>query len=151
MNGYFGQDPLPEAYYNWNSWADPLASKIAFSSKVAIHRAITLEITERLTIEAAKAEELLPADSELMKAVFDFGNAWLESSHSLTLHDPLTAISVFYPEVCQFERGFVEVETEQEATMGGTSFISANDGNVEVSREVDADRFYQILSSTLNG
>lgn len=43
MNGYFGREQLPEAYYNWNSWADPLASKIVFSSNVAIHRAITLE------------------------------------------------------------------------------------------------------------
>lgn len=32
MNGYFGKEPLPEPYYNWNSWADPLASNIVFSS-----------------------------------------------------------------------------------------------------------------------
>lgn len=35
MNGYFGEAPLPEPYYNWNSWADPLASKIVFASDVA--------------------------------------------------------------------------------------------------------------------
>nr|WP_145163664.1 nucleoside hydrolase [Paenibacillus terrae] len=150
MNGYFGQEELPEAYYNWNSWADPLASKIVFASKVAINRAITLEITDRLTIEAAKAEELLFADSELMKAVFDFGNAWLESSNKLTLHDPLAAVCIFHPDVCQFEKGYVQVETNEETFMGATSFRAAQDGNVEISREVDAERFYQILSSRLN-
>lgn len=150
MNGYFGQEELPEAYYNWNSWADPLASKIVFASKVAINRAITLDITDRLTIEAAKAEELLFADSELMKAVFDFGNAWLESSNKLTLHDPLAAVCIFHPDVCQFEKGYVQVETNEETFMGGTSFRAAQDGNVEISREVDAERFYQILSSRLN-
>lgn len=150
MNGYFGVEELPEAYYNWNSWADPLASKIVFASKVAINRAITLEITDKLTIGAAKAEELLPADSELMKAVFDFGNAWLESSNKLTLHDPLAAVCIFHPDVCQFEKGFVRVETNVERFMGGTSFRAAQGGNVEISREVDAERFYQILSSTLN-
>lgn len=71
MNGYFGRDELPEAYYNWNSWADPLASKIVFASKVAMNRAITLEVTDRLTIEAEKAGELLLSDSDLMNAVFD--------------------------------------------------------------------------------
>lgn len=92
MAGYLGREELPEAYYNWNSWADPLASQIVFSSKLAINRAITLEITDRLTIEAAKAGELLPADSDFIQAVFfDFGNAWLESSNKLTLHDPLAA------------------------------------------------------------
>lgn len=30
-DGDFGNEPLPEPYYNWNSWADPLASKIAFA------------------------------------------------------------------------------------------------------------------------
>ncbi|OZB92300.1 nucleoside hydrolase [Paenibacillus sp. XY044] len=150
MNGYFGREELPEAYYNWNSWADPLASKIVFASKVAINRAITLEITDRLTIEAAKAEELLFADSGLMKAVFDFGNAWLESSNKLTLHDPLAAVCIFHPDVCQFEKGYVQVETNEETLMGGTSFRAAKEGNVEISREVDAERFYQILSSTLN-
>ena len=34
MNGYFGEDALPDPYYNWNSWADPMASKIVFSSLV---------------------------------------------------------------------------------------------------------------------
>lgn len=150
MNGYFGVEELPEAYYNWNSWADPLASKIVFASTVAINRAITLEITDRLTIGAAKAGELLPANSDLMKAVFDFGNAWLESSNTLTLHDPLAAVCIFHPDVCQFEKGFVRVETNEERFMGGTSFRAAQDGNVDISREVDAERFYQILSSTLN-
>lgn len=32
MNGYFGQERLPEPLYNWNSWADPMASKIVFAS-----------------------------------------------------------------------------------------------------------------------
>ncbi|MGF6355067.1 purine nucleosidase [Paenibacillus sp. 4624] len=149
MNGYFGHEELPEAYYNWNSWADPLASQIVFASNIAAHRAITLEITDRLTIEASRAGELFLANSELMKAVFDFGNSWLKSSNKLTLHDPLAAVSIFYPEVCQFEKGFVHVETQKETLMGGTSFRAAPNGNVEISREVDRERFYQILSGTL--
>lgn len=55
MNGYFGTDPLPEPYYNWNSWADPLASKIVFASSAAVHRAIPLEVTDMLTIEPERS------------------------------------------------------------------------------------------------
>lgn len=91
MNGYFGAEPLPDPYYNWNAWADPLAAKIAFAARPAVFRAVPLEITDRLTIEARQAEVLLRADSDLMRAVFSFGNAWLESSEKLTLHDPLAA------------------------------------------------------------
>lgn len=149
MNGYFDEAPLPEPYYNWNSWADPLASKIVFSSQAAVHRAIPLEVTDKLTIEAKQAALLFNSDTDLMKSVFSFGNAWLESSEKLTLHDPLAAVSVFHPEICQFERGIVQVETRLESNMGGTSFIPSQKGNVEIARTVDREKFYRILSAAL--
>lgn len=34
MNGYFGKERLPDPSYNWNAWADPLASKEVFSVSV---------------------------------------------------------------------------------------------------------------------
>lgn len=150
MNGYFGKEKLPDPYWNWNSWADPLASKIVFATPIATHKVVPLEVTDMLTIEAKQASELLKADSKLMKAVFDFGNAWLESSNKLTLHDPLVAVSVFYPNICHFERGFVNVETEKTEDMGGTHFIANVNGNVEIATNVDKERFYNILSSALN-
>lgn len=151
MNGYFGEKPLAEPYYNWNAWADPLASKIVFATNIATHRTVPLEVTDSLTIEAEQAEILFPADSDLMKAVFSFGNAWLESSDKLTLHDPLAAVCVFHPDICHFERGSVQVETEQENNMGGTTFFSAANGNAEIAKSVDRERFYRILSNTLCG
>ena len=150
MNGYFGEEKLPDPYWNWNSWADPLASKIVFAALISIHRAVPLEVTDMLTIEAERASKLLRADSRMMKAVFDFGNAWLESSNKLTLHDPLVAVSVFYPDICQFEQGFVTVETEKTEDMGGTHFITNANGNIEIATSVEKDRFYCILSSVLN-
>lgn len=151
MNGYFDEAPLPEPYYNWNSWADPLASKIVFASDVTVHRAIPLEVTDTLTIEAKQAEVLLNTDNDLMKAIFSFGNAWLESSDKLTLHDPLVAVCVFHPDICCFERGNVLVETELENNMGATSFIPSPKGNVEIARMVNREKFYRILSATLSG
>lgn len=144
MNGYFGQERLPEPLYNWNSWADPMASKIVFASAPAFHRAVPLEVTDTLTIEAEQAEVLFPADSPLLQAVYAFGNAWLESSSKLTLHDPLAAVSVFHPDICQFERGFVQVETERESDMGGTAFTPSPQGTVEIARSVDRERFYRV-------
>lgn len=110
-----------------------------------------LEVTDTLTIEAEQAEVLFPADSPLLQAVYAFGNAWLESSSKLTLHDPLAAVSVFHPDICQFERGFVQVETERESDMGGTAFTPSPQGTVEIARSVDQERFYRIVSATLRG
>lgn len=149
MNGYFGKEALPKPWYNWNAWADPLASQMVFAARVAVHRAVPLEVTGTLTVEAKKARALFRADSNLMKAVWDFGNAWLESSGQLTLHDPLAAVSVFYPDICRFERGNVRVETQKKDHMGGTTFLGDENGNVEIARTVDGERFYCILSVAL--
>lgn len=151
MNGYFGAEKLPDPMYNWNAWADPLASKWAFGANAACHRALPLEVTQQLTIDAKNAQAMLPANSDLMRAVYDFGNAWLESANQLTLHDPLAAMCVFHPEICEFERGFVSVETEGVENMGATTFTPDAQGNVEIARAVNKERFYQILASVLSG
>lgn len=151
MNGYFGEEKLPHPMYNWNAWADPLASKMVFGADIACQRMLPLEITQQLTIDAKNAQAMLPASSGLMRAVYDFGNAWLESSNQLTLHDPLAAMCVFHPEICQFERGFVSVETEDVENMAATTFTPDAQGNVEIARTVDKDRFYQLLASALSG
>lgn len=149
MNGYFGAEPLPDPYYNWNSWADPLASKEVFSLGTATHRAVPLEVTDQLTIPADRAHRLLPAHDPLADAVRDFGGPWLESTGKLTLHDPLAAVSVFHPDICTFERGWVSVETDHAPHMGGTAFTPSPAGNVEIARSVDRERFYHILGEVL--
>jgi len=151
MNGYFGAAPLPELWYNWNAWADPLAAKIVYDTPVPCHRTLPLEITEQLTIPAVEAEALLPADSDLMRAVYDFGSPWLQSAGVLTLHDPLAAVSVFHQDVCRFTRGRVTVETENTARMAATIFSPDDAAFAEVAAAVDRDRFYRILADTLNG
>lgn len=127
MNGYFGEAPLPELWYNWNAWADPLAARLVF-----------------------EAQALLPPNSPLMRAVYDFGGAWLESAEKLTLHDPLAAAAVFHPELLRFARGFVRVETARRDRMAETAFTPDAGGNVEIARSVDKKNFYALLSSTLN-
>lgn len=150
MNGYFGAERLADPYVNWNSWADPLASSIVFSARVPVHRVMPLEVTDTLTISPERKDELFDTGSELAKAVLAFGNAWLERSESLTLHDPLAAVAVFHPDICRFERGDVRVETEREDDMGGTTFTPCGNGSVEIARSVDRNLFYRILSATLH-
>ena len=115
------------------------------------HRVIPLEVTGSLIIEPKAAESIFIGDTDLMKAVFDFGHNWLESSGKLTLHDPLAAASVFYPDICRFERGFVTVETNEGSKMGLTRFLPNENGNVEIARSVEKERFYRILSANIKG
>ena len=74
-----------------------------------------------------------------MKALFSFGSAWLEKSEKLTFHDPLAAVCVFHPDICRFERGDVQVETQLKSNMGATSFIPTQGGNAEIAKSVDRE------------
>lgn len=151
MNGYFGKAKLPDPMYNWNAWADPLATKLLVEADIPQQRMVPLEVTEMLTIDAKCAKVFLPDQTTLMRCVYDFGNAWLESSNQLTLHDPLAAVCIFHPEVCTYERGFISVETEDVSDMAATRFTPSANGNVEIARTVDKGLFYHILSSALSG
>ena len=102
-----------------------------------------------LTLRAEQVGRILRADSLLLEAVLDFGNAWLQSAGKLTLHDPLAAACIFYPDLCNYEKGFVQVETEQESRMGGTVFTPSADGNVEIAKDVNIERFYRVLCAAL--
>lgn len=152
MNGYFGADKLPKPWYNWNAWADPMASAHVFAARTPINRAVPLEVTERLTLPAEKAHSLLAAKGargDMLRAVLDFGGEWLNASGKLTLHDPLAAVMALHPEVCSYERGYVSVETDSVDDMGKTRFVPDARGNAEIVRDADADMFFDILRQAL--
>lgn len=151
MNGYFGQESLPDSTWNWNSWADPRASQISFQARVKEFKVFPLEVTETLSIPAAAAETWLPANDDLMRAVYAFGGAWLTSSRLLTLHDPLAAVSLFYPNLCRYVQGSVSVERHNPQQMGATTLTEQPDGNLAVATDVEKEIFYQILAGTLVG
>ena len=77
----------------------------------------------------------------------NFGRSWLQSAGSLTLHDPLAAVSVFHPDLCSFRRGFVEVETKEKSRIASTAFRPDPAGYAEIADHADRNRFYQILSA----
>ena len=149
MNGYFGAQPLPEPWYNWNAWADPLATRIVMDSRVPVHRVFPLELTETLTLPAERAGALFAGKRFLLQALLDFGGAWLGSGGGLTLHDPLAAVAALYPDLCAYQRGDVSVETEDPERMGATTFAPNHEGRLQIARAVDRERFYRILFGTL--
>jgi inosine-uridine nucleoside N-ribohydrolase len=80
----------------------------------------------------------------LLKPVLDFAEVWFQRRSSITFHDPLAATVLFDEEICQFERGLVEVELTSDRLAGLTYWTpQAASRPHEVALKVDADRFFE--------
>ncbi|MGC9397826.1 MAG: nucleoside hydrolase [Anaerolineae bacterium] len=149
MGGVFGDgDPRhPERGAEWNAMLDPHATAIVFRAPVAVHRAVGLNVTLQVKMDADEVRRRF--DAPLLRPVRDFAEVWFEERDEIVFHDPLAAVTIFDEEVCGFTRGRVAVDLE--AQPGRTGFTPEKDGPHEVATTVDAARFFQDYFEVVEG
>lgn len=130
--------PLDAA--NFNAWCDPHAAAIVYNAKVPVHLSIGIDVTMNLTMQKEEVERLF--NTKLLKAVVDFGMPWLDNN-IMTFHDPLAGACIFEPQICQYKKGFISVDTKNEYRLGSTDFCENEAGNCEVAASVDSKRFFE--------
>jgi inosine-uridine nucleoside N-ribohydrolase len=125
----------------WNALLDPHATAIVYRRAAKMHRSLGLDVACQVVMEAGAVRERFHAP--LLKPVLDFAEVWLQRRSSITFHDPLAAAVLFDEEICQFERGLVEVELASDRLAGLTYWTpQASAGPHEVALKVDAGRFF---------
>jgi len=135
MAGRYYGPALPE----WNVWCDPHAAAIVFESFKEV-RAVDLDVTLKTTRPAQEIWNIFqPAGPTLTRAIEIFIRK--QKHERICLHDPLAAACLLDPQILQFERGTVQVETVGLAAEGVTVFRPAADGPHLVAKEVDLARF----------
>jgi purine nucleosidase len=143
MAGAFGSRGGRDS--EWNSACDPLATSIAFAVEGVEHRHIPLDVTLQCSISAADVRETFKG--ELLSAVLEMAEVWFENREHIVLHDPLAAMTIFRPDLCEYRRGRVSVEP----TTGKTSFVQDETGPDEVALDVDAAAAVQEFLSISTG
>jgi inosine-uridine nucleoside N-ribohydrolase len=127
----------------WNAALDPHAADIVYRAPVPLHRSIGLDVTARVQMDAQQVRERFQAP--LLRPVLDFAEVWFSGNAThTTFHDPLAATTIFNDDICVFERGTVDIETDSKRLRGFTHFIPDHaSGKHEIAVEVDADRFFK--------
>jgi purine nucleosidase len=110
----------------WNAILDPHASAIVYNRAPAYHRSIGLDVTCQVQMLASEVRQRFM--HPLLRPVLDFAEVWFQHASTITFHDPLAATTLFNDEICQFERGNVEIELAS-SRLAGLTYWSPQPGS----------------------
>ncbi|MDF2963711.1 MAG: ribonucleoside hydrolase RihC [Paenibacillus sp.] len=149
MSGVFSEEleagmDMPMA--NWNSWLDPHACAIVYNTNVPAIRTFGLNVTTKLVLKRNEKVDLFC--SGIMRAVEDFGSPWLERN-DMTFHDPLAGACLFEAQLCEYQRGYIEVDFKNEKRLGMMSFHKNDEANCEIATAVNRNTFFEHYSSVV--
>ncbi|MBG0787714.1 MAG: nucleoside hydrolase [Anaerolineaceae bacterium] len=142
MCGVFTDMPDNPWKAEWNALLDPHATEMVYNAPVKIHRSIGLDVTRqvRMSAQEVKARFTHP----VFAPVVDFAEVWFREQEYMIFHDPLAAVSIFDPDVCQFTRGQVTVNSDAAAGLLGETLFDPEAGEKphEVALQVAPERFF---------
>ena len=137
----------------WNIYVDPHAASIVYGggaqSRPPRHVSYGLDVTLRCSMPAEQCRQRFTA--KVLQPVRDFAEVWFTHRPQIVFHDPLAAVSLFEPDLCQYKQGLVEVSTTP-PTSGVTVFSEPKDENTRphtVAGDVAAERFFNRYFGTV--
>jgi len=155
--GFFeGGNTTPAAEFN--IYVDPHAARLVFEAGIPI-TLIPLDCTHQALTTAArigKFRKLPNRSGPAVAAMLDFYERFDEQKYGTEggpLHDPCVIAWLLKPELFEGRLVNVAIECESELTMGMTVFdwwhVSGRTPNATVLRNVDADRFFDLLAGRI--
>lgn len=141
MCGKYGPEPLRGGKTEWNASLDPEATAIVFRNAPAMLRSYGLDVTRQVAMTHEDVTRRFAADIRL-RVVLDFAQVWFARQDEIFFNDPLAAVSVFEPEVCNLARGNVSVDLKDGTEKGRTLWQPDAGGRHEVAVTVDPTRFF---------
>lgn len=141
MGGYYFHRLDKVNPLEWNIAGDPHAAEIVFRARPPLLRAVGLDVTTRVVMEAAAVRESFKAP--LLQPVLDMAEIWFAGYYpSITFHDPLAASTIFDPELCRFATGSVSIELENPEQLGLSRWQAGVPGPHQVAENVDPEGYF---------
>jgi purine nucleosidase len=141
MGGAAGPGNMTD-FAEYNIHVDPHAAQIVFDSGAAI-TLVPLDVTRPTLPEAAWFE----AFADRGPPGRAIAGMWREKP--LPLHDVVVTGYLLWPDLFTTERCRVEVELRDDLRMARTAIEPAPDGAIDVVVDIDRNRFYDAIESTL--
>ncbi len=150
MGGNFAPPQPGKRAEEWNVYCDPQGGAAVYTAKVASHTSFGVDVTMQVRMSMADVR-IRFARHGLLRPVLDMAEVWFTRPQNVVFHDPLAAVALFDPEVCNYQRGKVSVETKRSGAMGVTTWSQGANGPHKVAVSVDAPRFFRGYFSVFGG
>jgi purine nucleosidase len=148
MIGTFGYKKL-NTFVEWNAYLDPTAAAMVYQNPHISSVSVGLDVTTQCTFSAV--ESRLRFQGGALDLIADAAEVWFKQSELLTFHDPLAAVSIFRPEVMEYETGTVAVELQSSTLAGMTNFGEDPCGRHKVAARVTPDAFFREYFAVVSG
>ncbi len=146
MGGVFDNSLPAKDQIEWNIAGDSLASEIAYSAAVRLHRSVGLNVTQKVVLTADEVRARFTAP--LLRPVLDMAEIWFAQFYpSITFHDPLAAATIFDDTLCSYQQGTVRVDNLD--MPGRTIWQPGASSPHQVAVAVEVDRYFLHYFSVL--
>ncbi|MFN3651682.1 MAG: nucleoside hydrolase [Armatimonadota bacterium] len=125
----------------WNTGCDPHAVARMFQAPVPELAAFGLNVTLQCQLEAEECRRRLRGG--VLDVVAEMAVVWFGHRPQITFHDPLAAVALFEPEVCDYARGRVEIDLSNPRTAGVAHWARNAEGPHSVAIAVRPEQFFQ--------
>jgi purine nucleosidase len=125
----------------WNISLDPHAAAVMFHAPVPETIAYGLEVTLPLRLPAEECRRRFRGGA--LDVVADMAEVWFREQPHITFHDPLAAVSLFEPDVCELQRGCADVELISPRLTGMTHWTPDESGPHRIGVKSDPERFFE--------
>ena len=136
----------------WNALGDPHALARLTQAPVPEWTAFGLDVTMRCRLQADEFRRRFAALDGAAQVVATLAEVWFRDRPVVTFHDPLAAACLFEPDLCDYQRGRVEVELVSPRVQGMTHWSpNAEPAPHRVAVDVDSKAFFAHYFAILQG
>lgn len=133
----------------WNAIGDPHATARVYNAPVQEHKSIGLEVTCKCQMPADECRRRFYGGP--LDVVADMAEVWFNRAGQITFHDPLAAVSIFEPGICEYQDGKVDVELMSNRVRGMTHWNPRSEEKPHrIAVDVNAGRFFEHYFDVVN-
>ncbi len=124
-----------------NAFVDPHATSIVYRAPVKEHHSVGVDLTRKIVLNPDEFFKIF--DCEKTAPLMDMTRIWFQHADDVAFHDPSSAVSAFYDDVVEYEKGNVNVDLDSRMFQGYIDYRPTPEGKHWVSKSINGENLFR--------